>query len=331
MTPLAMRLSKTSLPARLATGDARLDAHLAALDAALTGFPAVRRETVLEAREFLLDARDHAREAGLDDEAAAKEAIAQLGPIEDIAREQRAARGAIFRRFSFIMGLSFAGMMLLMSLLRTGWAAADGLALAGTFAFQAGFFGITMGYLVAYVVPRAQPAVEDAPAPGSFRVHFGPASVAAAWAIAAVFGLGGVLHAAALAGHGPFASWSPALGVILLLMCLRVTLGALRAARFRALADDQALHIDGLFGRARIARSAITGTELAARPMQLLLPAMGPSHWIHWRDEGGRARRTSVAVAGELVHGDRLIAWLEAAARANALSPAGAPARPSAP
>lgn len=331
MTPLAMRLSTHSLPARLSTGDPRLDAHLAALDATLSGFPAVRRETLLEAREFLLDARDHAREAGLDEDAAAKEAIAQLGPIEDIAREQRAARQAIFRRLSFGMGLSFAGMMLLFSLLRTGWAAADGIALAGAFAFQTGFFGITMGYLLAYVVPRAQPAAEDAPAPGSFRVHFGPASVASAWAVAAVFGLQGVLLAVALAGHGPLASWPPALAVILLLMCLRLTLGALRAARFRALASDQALRIDSLFGQTRIARSAITGTARVTLPMQLLLPAMGPSHWIHWRDEAGRARRISVAVSGELVHGDRLIAWLEAAARANALSPAGAPSRRSAP
>ena len=52
-------------------------------------------------------------------------------------------------------------------------------------------------------------------------------------------------------------------------------------------------------------------------PMQLLIPALGLSHWIEWQDDSGRARRTCVSIAQDLVHGDRLIAWLESAARAN--------------
>lgn len=328
MTPLAMRLRSPGLPADLATGDARLDAHLIALDAALAGFPAVRRQTLLEARDFLLEARDRARDAGRDDATAAQEAIALLGPIEEIAREQRASRMALFRSTVLSTGLGGAGVMLLLSLLRTGWAQADWLALAGTFAFHAGFFGITLGYFLTYVVKRAEPAAQDAPAPGSFLVQFAPTSIAVSWGLAAVFGLACLLVAAGLAGVGPFVSMPTAMAVALLLISLRLTLGALRAARFRARVDADTLRIDGLFGPVVIARAAITGSNRATMPMQLLVPAAGLSHQIDWRDDSNRARRTWVSIAPDLVHGDRLIAWLEAAARARALSPAGAPSRP---
>ena len=328
MTPLAMRLRSPGLPADLATGDARLDAHLIALDAALAGFPAVRRQTLLEARDFLLEARDRARDAGRDDATAAQEAIALLGPIEEIAREQRASRTALFRSTVLSTGLGGAGAMLLLSLLHTGWAQADWIALAGTFAFHAGFFGITLGYFLTYVVKRAEPAAQDAPAPGSFLVQFAPTSIALSWGLAAVFGLACLLVAAGLAGVGPVVSMPTAMAVALLLISLRLTLGALRAARFRARVDADTLRIDGLFGPVVIARAAITGSNRATMPMQLLIPAAGLSHQIDWRDDSNRARRTWVSIAPDLVHGDRLIAWLEAAARARALSPAGAPSRP---
>lgn len=316
MTP-ALRLPSPRFPADLATGDARIDAHLVALDAALVGAASVRRQTVMEARDFLLEARDHARDAGRDDTAAVEEAIATLGPIEAIAREQRAARRAMFRRMALGMGLGYAGMMLLFSLLRTGLDGANWGALAIVFVAHAVLFGSTMGYLVAYVFKRAEPTAKDAPEPGGFLVHFAPTSIVLSWGLAVAFGLCAALLAAGLAGVGPFAAWTPAVAVALLLLDLRLTIGALRAARFRARVDAEVLRIDGLFGHARIPRTAVTGTARAAMPMQLLIPAMGLSHWIEWRDERGRTRRTCVSIAQDLVHGDRLIAWLEAAARAN--------------
>ena len=173
---LALRFPTPGFPADLATGDARIDAHLVALDAALVGAAAVRRQTVIEARDFLLEARDHARDAGRDEAIAVNEAIAALGPIEAIAREQRAGRAALFRRAVLGMGLGYATLMLL-SLLRTGLAAADWLPLAGAFAAHAGFFGVPMGYLVAYVFKRAEPSAKDAPGPGAFLVHFAPTSI----------------------------------------------------------------------------------------------------------------------------------------------------------
>ncbi|MFD0724194.1 hypothetical protein [Lysobacter brunescens] len=318
---LSFRFPTPGFPTDLATGDARIDAHLVALDAALVGAAAVRRQTVMEARDFLLEARDHARDAGRDEATAVDEAIAGLGPIEAIAREQRAGRLAIFHRMMLGMGLGYATLMLLLSLLRTGLAAAEWLPLAGAFAAHAGFFGVPMGYLVAYVFKRAEPSAKDVPRPGSFLVHFAPTSITLSWGLAVLFGLSAALLVAGLAGVGLFATWAPAATIGLLLLNLRLIVGALRAARFRARVDAEALQIDGLFGQARIPRAAITGTARASIPMQLLIPAMGLSHWIEWQDTGGRARRTYVSIAQDMVHGDRLIAWLESAAHANTTRP----------
>jgi hypothetical protein len=311
------RFPTPGFPTDLATGDARIDAHLVALDAALVGAAAVRRQTVMEARDFLLEARDHARSAGRDDDAAVADAIAALGPIEAIAREQRASRLAMFRRGAIGMGLVYAGLMLVFSLLRTGLTGADWVPLAGLFVAQAALFGIPMGYLAAYVFKRAEPTVKDAPGPGAFLVHFAPTSITLSWGLAVAFGLSALLLIAGLAGVGLFSTWAPAATIGLLLLNLRLIVGALRAARFRARVDDETLRIDGLFGHARIPRAAITGTARASIPMQLLIPAMGLSHWIEWQDTDSRARRTYVSIAQDLVHGDRLIAWLESAAHAN--------------
>ncbi|MBL8262328.1 MAG: hypothetical protein JNM58_07880 [Xanthomonadaceae bacterium] len=312
-----LRFPSSGFPADLATGDTRIDAHLIALDAALVGAASVRRQTVLEARDFLLEMRDHACDAGRDHAVAVDDAIAALGPIEAIAREQRASRLAIFHRTMLGMGLGYATLMLLFSLLRTGLAAAEWLPLAGTFAAHTGFFGVPMGYLVAYVFKRAEPAAKDAPMPGGFLVHYAPTSIKLSWGLALAFGLSALLLIAGLAGIGLFSTWAPAATIGLLLLNLRLIVGALRAARFRARVDDDSLRIDGLFGHAHIPRAAITGAARASLPMQLLIPALGLSHWIEWQDADGRARRTCVSISQELVHGDRLVAWLEAAAHAN--------------
>ena len=311
-----LRFPSSGFPADLATGDARIDAHLVALDAALVGAASVRRQTVMEARDFLLEMRDHARDAGRDHAAAVDDAIAALGPIKAIAREQRASRLAIFHRMMLGMGLGYATLMLLFSLLRTGLAAAEWLPLAGAFAAHAGFFGIPMGYLVAYVFKRAEPLKNDTRESG-FLVHFTPVAIGLSWGLAAFFTLSNGVIAAGIAGIGPLADWRPLSLAMLMLMGLRLVIGSLRAARFRALVEDDALTIDGLFGRTRIPRASITSTARVSWGMQLVIPAAGLSHGIEWHDTDGRTRRTYVSIAPDLVHGDRLIAWLESAARAN--------------
>jgi len=311
------RLRSAGFSTDHATGDARLDTHLWALDAALVGAAAVRRPTVMEARDFLLELRDRALRAGKDDAAAAVEALAALGPLEALAREQRANRAAVFRRVAIPAGLGYAGLMLLVSLLRTGVTGADWPVLAGVFAVHALLFGTGLGYWVAYLAKQAEPTVADAPAADAFSVRWMPTSAALAWGLAAVFGLGAGVLAAGLAGLGPVATWARPQALALLLLNAHLALGELRAARFRARVEDGTLYVEGLRGQQRIPQAAISGTAPVSLPLQLLLPGMGRSYWVHWRDERGRERRTRVSSSPELVHGDRLLAWLEGAARAN--------------
>lgn len=311
-----LRLPSPAFPADLATGDAAIDAHLRTLDAALAGAAAVRRQTVMEARDFLLDMREHARAAGRDDAAASREAIAALGPIEAIALEQRATRARMFRRFALGMGLGYAALMMSVEVLRAGPAEAEWGLLSLVFVVQALLFGLPMGYMAAYIFKRAEPLKHDVTASG-FLVHFTPNAIRMSWGLAAFFALCGVAFVAGFAGIGLYGDWGPLALTMLMLVNLRVVIGALRAARFRALAEDDAVSIEGLFGRTRIPRASITGTARASWAMQLVIPAMGLSHWIAWRDTDGRTRRTYVSIAPDLVHGDRLVAWLESAARAN--------------
>lgn len=312
----SLRLASSDLRDDLATGDERIDSYLLALDRALAGVAGVRRPTVLEVREFLLMERDRALAVGGDTQAAVTDAIAILGTVEELAREQRATLRARYLRTVAIMGLSFSVMMLLVSLQQTGLPGADWTTLAGSFVRDGMIAGIVAGYLFTYVLKSAEPPATDETDSGEFHVYFGPTSVVASWALVVAFGLSTVLLVASLVGAGPFVSMSPVMAAAMLLLCLRLTLGGLRAARFKARVDAKLLRIEGLFGSVRIARTAITGTGRATGLLQVLIPGAGLSHWIQWRDERGSTQRTYVSISKELVQGDRLIAWLESAAAA---------------
>jgi uncharacterized Tic20 family protein len=301
----------------LVTGDARIDACLRALDAALAGAASVRRQTVMEARDFLLESRDHARAEGLDANAAADRAIETLGDIRAIASEQRSRLSRLFRRTGLALGVTYATLMLGFSLLQGR--PDPGLAtLAVVFVLQALFFGGVMGYLAAYVFKRAEPKASDSEGPDHFRVAYTLTGIRISWALVLAFALMMVIIAAGLFGAGPFAASSPWWILALLLVDLRVILGALRAAWFRAEAKGESIVIEGLGGRTTIARAAIARLHRDPPPMQLLVPGLGLSWCITWQGEDGRTRRTRISINQDLVHGDRLLAWLEDAARANA-------------
>lgn len=313
-----LRLPSPNLPADLLTGDARLDSHLRALDAALAGAASVRRHTVMEARDFLLEARDHARAEGLSAEAAANRAIEALGEITAIAAEQRARLASLFWKAGLAMGVSYATLMLGFSLLGGGAASSSPTTLAIVFALQALFFGGVMGYFTAYVFQRAEPRAADSDGPGHFRVAYTLTGIRISYALVIAFTLSAAIVGAGLFGVGPFADASPWWMVALLLVNLRVVLTALRGAWFRGEVQDDRVTLDGLGGHTTIARSAITAVRRDPPLMQLLIPGFGLSWCITWQDGDGRTRRTRASISNDLVHGDRLVAWLEDAARANA-------------
>lgn len=312
-----LRLPSPAMSPDLITGDARIDACLRTLDAALLGAASVRRHTVMEARDFLLESRDHARRVGLDADAAADRAIESLGDIRAIASEQRARLSRLFWRTGPALGLAYATLMLGLSLL-DGRRDPDLATLAVVFALQALSFGGVMGYLVAYVFKRAEPRASDSEGPDHFRVAYTPTGIGTSWVLAAAFALMMAIIAAGFFGIGPFAGSSPWLIVALLLVDLRVTLAALRAAVFRAETRGDSIAIHGLAGPTTIARAAIARLRRDPPLMQLLVPGLGVSWCVVWRGEDGGLRRTRVSINSELVHGDRLLAWLEDAARDNA-------------
>lgn len=312
-----LRLPSPALPTDLLTGDGRLDSHLRALDAALAGAASVRRHTVMEARDFLLEARDHACAEGLSGEAAANRAIEALGEISAIASEQRARLASLFWKAGLAMGVSYATLMLVFSLLGGG-ASASLTTVAIVFVLQALFFGGVMGYFAAYVFQRAEPRAADSDGPGHFRVALTLTGIRLSYALVVAFTLSAAVVGAGLFGIGPFMGASPWWMVALLLVNLRVVLTALRGAWFRGEVQGDRVTLDGLGGRATIARSAITAFRRDPPLMQLLVPGFGLSWCITWRAEDGRTRRKRVSISNDLVHGDRLAAWLEDAARANA-------------
>ena len=273
--------------------------------------------TVMEARDFLLEARDHARAEGLTAEAAADQAIEALGEISAIASEQRARLASLFWKAGLAMGVAYATLMLGFSLLGGG-ANSSPATLAIVFALQALFFGGVMGYCTAYVFQRAEPRAADSDGPGHFRVAYTLTGIRISYALVVAFTFSAAIVSAGFFGVGPFAASSPWWMAALLLVNLRVVLTALRGAWFRGEVRGDTLTLDGLGGRTTIPRGAITAVRRDPGLMQLLIPGFGLSWCITWQGEEGRARSTRVSISADLVHGDRLLAWLEDATRANA-------------
>ena len=308
MTSSLLRLPSPRFPADLATGDARIDGYLIRLDAALTGSAAVRRQTLLEARDFLLEAGAGASDATL------QVAIDAFGPVEQVASDQRRERRRLLFSTAWRTGLAFAVLMLAMrfigkSLDGTHWGVH-----VGMFLFSAVFFGGCMGYFAAYVMPKSMPAAADAPGPGHFVVRYPSSSRRMSMGLLAVMGTIELLLAAGLAGAGPFAHNAPALAAFLLTINLKTVLAAMTSLRFSATIEDGTATFDGLGGTAIVRRDQIVSVDTPNPMVQLLWPGFGRARRVTWRDDAGKRRRRLLPQNIEVIHGDRLVAWLEDAA-----------------
>lgn len=309
MTTSLLRLPSPRFPADLATGDARIDGYLVRLDAALTGSAAVRRQTLLEARDFLLEAGAGASDAAL------RSAIDAFGPVEQIAGEQRRERRRLLFSTAWRTGLGFATLMLAMNLIDKGIGATHWSILAGVFLFSAVFFGGCMGYFAAYLMPKSMPAAADAPSPGHFVVRYPVKSRRISMALLAGMGLLQVLLAAGLANMGPSADTPPALIVFLLTLNLKTLLAAMTSLKFGATVDAATITLDGLGGRTTVRRDRVVSFDAPGALTQLLWPGFGRARRLVWRDDADTLRRRLLPENSELIQGDRLIAWLEDAAK----------------
>jgi hypothetical protein len=309
-----LRYPSPGLPNDLRTGHAEIDALLTKLDAALIGSAKVRRHTVIEVRDDLLEALQRARDAGGDERAAVDDAVSALGSIDTIAGEQRAARAALFRKVSFGTGLAFASLMLgiqlmMSELLNTRWPM-----LVGMFALHALFFGLWMGYFAAYVIGKAEPSKKDSAEGGAFLVYYPASSQALSWVLAAVFAWMGLTMGLGIVGMSIFTTMSPLPLAVLMLLCIKIVITAIAAALFRARVDTETVCLQGLFGTRRIARDQIQSVQVMGLGFRLLWPAFGQTHRIVWQDQSGAGHTSHISISQDMIHGDRMLAWLEMAA-----------------
>jgi hypothetical protein len=323
-----LRLPSPGFPEDMLTGDAGIDAYLTTIDSVLAGSAAVRRRTLLEARDYLTEALARARadrtdenvDESIDESAALRIAIEEFGDAEQIAREQRRTCAASFRTLAWRTGLAFATLMLIFSLLGLGEQAMTWPMLAFGFVFNAVFFGFFMAFSFVYLFPQPMPAAQDAQGPGRFAVHYTRMSIRMAWGLAIVFGAMQILLVYGLTGRGLFGDWSSTVLILMLLLNTKTVLAAIDAVLFRARVEADTLHLGGLGGRAKIGRGQIVSVVVPGRLFQLIWPSYANLRRLCWRDDAGRLHRRHLSLNRDLVHGDRLMAWLEDAARENVSS-----------
>jgi hypothetical protein len=318
MLQTLLRLPSPGFPMDMRSGDTRVDAYLETLDSALPGSASVRRRTLLEARDYLMEALEHARTHRTDENTALSDAIDDFGQAQHIGREQRRTCAASFRTLAWRTGLTFATIMLLFSLLGLGKLAITWQMLAFAFVFNAVFFGIFMAFFFVYVFPQSMPAAQDASGPGRFTVHYPRLSIRMAWGLVIVFGTMQILLAAGLVGWGLFSNWPMSAVILMMMLNVKTILAAIDALFFQAKVEADALHLGGLGGHASITRDQIVSVVKPGLMFQLLWPIYTDIRRLTWRDDAGKTHCRHLSLNRELIHGDRLMAWLEGAARENA-------------
>lgn len=308
MPSLLLRLPSPAFPADLRTGDVRIDAYLESLDRALVGAAGIRRVTLLEARDELLSTQGDAGDG--DTAVALKAAIAALGPADAIAREQHAARAGLLWRIGVPLGLVFACVMLVFDLLGLDGGTVAWKDAALKFVLNAVLFGTGMGYAFAYLIPKSLPSHRDGATADGFEVYFPGSSRAICVGLLLGAGMGVVAAVADLTGKLPLQLWSPLVGLMMAAICLRMTTIAVVALCTRIRVDGNQLTIDRFGSQETIPQAGVLAVTVPNPLFQLTWPMFGRIHRILWRDEVGRVRRTHVSISIDLVHGDRLIAWL---------------------
>jgi len=147
-----LRLPGTSCPPEALTGDEILDAYITDLDSRLLGSKYVRLLTLAEIRDHLEEAKARGIAAGLDEKAAAEEAVRVAGHPEEHAAEQRASLRSRFLKIALPSGILFGIWMGV-------WAsvAPPYLGLLGAIVeavLEGAFFGLWMGVFMAFIWPR---------------------------------------------------------------------------------------------------------------------------------------------------------------------------------
>ncbi len=317
MLDTLLRLPSPRFPADMRTGDSRVDSYLETLDSALTGSAGVRRHTLFEARDYLSEAQERARATDTDEDAALRAAIEDFGQAEHVGREQRRTCAASFRAMACWMGVLFATLMLILSMSGLDNPTATWRMQTFAFAFNAVFFGSFTAFFMVYVFPRPMPTLQDAAGPESFSVHCTRLTIHMGWGLATVIVTMLMLIVWGLTGRGFFSDWPLPVLILMLLSNVVLILLVFEALFFRAAVQADTLHLRGIGGSAAIKRGQIVSVVAPRLLLQVSSPTNTHLRRLTWRDDAGRIRSRYVSLSRDLVHGDRLMAWLEAAASRN--------------
>lgn len=135
------------------TNDAVLDGFLQNLDAALIGSRKVRALHLAEAKDHLMEAKELHAAQGADSEAASNRAVYEFGEVQDHAQAQRHLVWARFWQTAMTTGPFFGVAMFAFALLDVGTDAGSVTKTLVTSIIQGVFFGLAMGWFLAFVHP----------------------------------------------------------------------------------------------------------------------------------------------------------------------------------
>ncbi|MCH8500737.1 MAG: hypothetical protein LAT77_02365 [Aliidiomarina sp.] len=318
------RFPKHAYPTDLDTGNAAIDQYLRNLDTRLVGSTGVRKITLEETRDHLLESSELYLQQGESPEAAGQQAVASFGDAEVHAQEQRQGRYKVFGTMFLRFGLTFATLMLLMSLLSMPSflgeeKAARGLienvpTLAKTYLFNAIFFGFFMSYWYTFAFTQAKPAPVKPTDDGEvLEVYSQKSSKFAAVFLLIAMGFISLSCLAGLFGWGYMAPSGVALNIILFLLGAQMAIGGF-IAWDRYELSQEAFTIRSFTGNHTVPRASIVDLQEKSFLKSFLGLGIGKHYALIWQDEAGQRHAINLVLNGEMHNSDSLIATLKATA-----------------
>lgn len=320
------RFPKNAFPCELLTKNQTVDSYLQSLDAGLVGSAGVRKTTLEEVRDHLLEHTEQLVMQGSTEQKAAEQAVNEFGDAELHAKAQRQERYKLFIRMFFQLGLTFASLMLLISLLSaetfggdqaSGHWSSDNLAMqVWLFAFYTCFYGFFMSYWYSFIFTQAKPtSVEVSDNASMLAVYSGKSSKYAAVFLMVMMSLIAIASFLGLFGYGYMAPSGVTVNAILFVFAGQMAIGSRVAWTCYMLSGDTLL-VKGPLGTQQFVRSHIEALEQLPRWRNFFcLRGVGQQYALVWKDEAGNTKRSTLVINGEMHNSDQLIAALKASAQ----------------
>jgi hypothetical protein len=308
-----LRLPSPGWENELATEFDAIDDYLKRLDSGLVGAKTVRRLTLLEARDFLLAAVEHAPTEQRDQ--AIAEAIEAFGDPAELARNQRNELYRSFRSSAISSGLTFAILMLIMSLFAGGLTAVSWLTTLVMFVVHAVFFGVFMGFWATFCFAQSLPTLEGEQNhdDNAFVVSHPRSSAVAAWLVVIAFSIISMLAILGLGGIGIFGTMTMAFNLMQAVVGIWIVTKATAALLFKIRVSDSGFVIQSWRRTTPVSLHQITEFTEAPGWYVVFPSAVGQPFKLQWQDEQAGQQSMILGLNGELRNADRFQALIEQA------------------